>query len=460
MKLNPGQQAAVDGTLLDIENGEKGVAIVGEGGTGKTFSTAELLRILLSQGKKALMVAPTNKAVKQLEKAARTAKLNLEHIKFSTVHSALGLALMPSSERKHVSRTGESLLPHYDVMVLDEGSMVNSILLYEYILPDVEKLKQAGKSLFILAMGDLMQLPPVKETKSEVFGLFKTYELTQNQRQLTNPDGTPNGILQLCRTLRQAIDKNGAFFFNKTPQADSAKHTVLPAVPAHNVFPCTEREFMAKILAKFDLSTDLEDVRVIAWRNDRIDWLNKQIRRKLYGDNAALFEIDEQVVTGGPVKGENNETILGTDEECRVAAVSESFVYDERDNEEWRTLCLCLHPIYAEVSQVFVHIIHPEEQERYKAKVAKLAEAAKQDESPARFRKWARYHEFCDLFNDIRYCYAITAHRAQGSTYKCGFVDVKGMMDNPKREERQRLIYVGFSRFQEELHFNKMQFMV
>lgn len=460
MQLNHGQQIAVDGVREDIENDEPGAAIVGEGGTGKTYSTTDLLRGWLAEGKKALMVAPTNKAVKQLEKAARAAGLDLTKIRFSTVHSALGLALMPSSERKHVSRTGESVLPHYDIMVLDEGSMVNSVLLENYIMPDIELLRANGKKLFVLAMGDLMQLPPVKETRSPIFDLFKVYELTQNQRQLTNPDGTDNGILTLCRALRQAIEKNGAFFFNKQPKEPLARHTIFPVVPEHNVFIHNDRSFMDTLLSRFDMNTDLEEVRVIAWRNDRIDWLNNQIRRKIYGSDVAMFELGEQVVTGGPVMDDQRNTILGTDEECRVAAVTESYVFDERANEEWRTICLCLHPIYAEVGQVFVHVVHPEERARYNAKVEAMAKEAKEANDSMRFVKWRRFHEFRDLFNDIRYCYAITAHRAQGSTYKFGFVDVKDMLDNPMREERQRLAYVGLSRFQHEVHLNKMQFML
>lgn len=460
MVLNKGQQIAADGVLSDYEQGEIGAAIVGEGGTGKTFTSAEILRQLMQEGIKVLMGAPTNKAVKALEKAARKAGLNMEKITFSTIHSALGLALMPSSERKHVARSGTPIIEHFQILVLDEGSMVNSILLDNYLGPDLDDLRRKGKPVFVLAMGDLMQLPPVKELRSKIFDLYKTYELTQNERQQTNPDGTPNGILQVCRALRQAIEKNGPFFFNKQPKAENPKYTVLPEIPKHNIRVVQDRDFMDVVLSYFDLSTDLEDVRVVAWRNERVNQLNAAIRAKIYGPDAQMFEIDEQVCTGGPVKNDMGFTILGTDEECRVAAVSESVVYYERDNEEWRTICLCLNPIYADLAQVFVHVIHPDERERYNAKARKLADAAKNDPTPARFGKWARFHEFQDLFNDIRYCYALTAHRVQGSTHKTIIVDIKDMMDNPRREEAQRLAYVGMSRGQQELVINKVQFMI
>lgn len=461
MQLNSGQQIAVDGVLLDIENGEKGAAIVGEGGTGKTFSTAELLRISLAQNKRVLMAAPTNKAVKQLEKAARAAGLDMNRITFSTIHSALGLALMPSSERKHVARTGESILPMFDIVVLDEGSMVNTIMLENYLLPDLEEaLRKTGKKVFVLAMGDLMQLPPVKEKESKIFSLFKTYELTENQRQLTNEDGSENGILKLCRSLRQAIEKAGPFYFNKAPASTNPKATVFLDIPENNLTMVQDKDFMVEILSRFDLTTDLEQIRVIAWRNTRLDYINQRIRNKLYGTKAAMFEVDEQVVLGAPIKDDQKMTVLGTDEECKVAAVSESSVWDERSERDWKTICLCLHPIYADVAQVFAHIIHPDEREDYERRRNQLADDAKKDAGPGRFRKWSLFHEFNDLFNDIRYCYAITAHRAQGSTYDTVIVDVKDMMDNPRREEAQRLVYVGFSRARHELIFNKLQFIV
>ncbi|MNG04843.1 ATP-dependent RecD-like DNA helicase [compost metagenome] len=197
----------------------------------------------------------------------------------------------------------------------------------------------------------------------------------------------------------------------------------------------------------------------MAWRNRRVDDINKAIRTKIYGKGAARFEIGERVVTGAPI-GNGEETLLSTDEECEVTALTESYVLDEATNEEYKTWLVALRPLYADVSQVFAHVLHEDDQERYNRQEAKLRGRALDAKGSSRGLYWRRFHEFRDLFSTIRYCYCITIHRSQGSTYQTAIVDVKDLLENDIRYERQRLTYVGFSRPQWELVINKTSFTV
>lgn len=437
MALNQGQQTACNAIMqLIFESEQPGANLIGEGGTGKTFTTMELVQEAVDGGLRVLMTAPTNKALKQLEKESRRYKFPLDKVVFKTLHSALGLSLMPSEENKYAHRVRASILEHFDVVGVDEGSMVGKRLLHEYLLSE-----QRQHHFFILGIGDDMQLPPVKETKSEMFELFPCFELTQNERQRVNPDGTPNGIQQITTPLRAAI---------KAGKTWDLKH-----LPENNVTLVKAADFLATILENFDKDTDLEQIRVLAWRNRRVDDINAMIRRKVYGPKAARFEVGERVVTGAPI-GNGEETVLSTDEECIVRAVSESYITDEETMEEYKTWCLVLEPVYAEVDQVFAHVLHEDDQRRYEARLKALVAKAEKAQPSSKGIYWRKWHEFKELFSSIKYCYCITVHRAQGSTYKHGFVDVKDIMENDKRFERQRLMYVAFSRFQEELAINKI----
>lgn len=440
MGLNTGQTLAVNGALDAYEEGAPGYTIIGEGGTGKTFSVMEIAKLMLDDGQKILFMAPTNKAVKQLEKAARAYGLDMNKIGFKTAHSSLGLSLMPTDEKKYAAQTRDSVIGDYDMVVCDEASMLGEVFLFNYMIPELQ-----NTGVFCLLMGDNMQLPPVKEKDSKAFGLFPTSELTQVERQKTNPDGSLNGILQITHPLREAIKNNTTFVFDYKPE--------------HNVTLLRSGDFLKTVVDQFDLTTDLEDVRVLAWRNFRVNDINNAIRAKIYGPNAGRFEIGERLVLGSPIQKEG-ETVLATDEESIVAAVSESKMFDEGSSTTWKTWLLTLHPVYADVKQVFAHVLHEDEFERYRQHTNKLADKAQgiKEKGGNASWVWKQLHQFKDLFADLKYCYCITVHRSQGSTFKRVMVDVKDLLENPIRSERQRLLYVAFSRPQQELIINKLGF--
>lgn len=433
MELNPDQKAAVDRIVTGfLEEDLPGITLVGEGGTGKTTCVMTAVEQLQAAGLKILLTAPTNKAVKQLEKSARRHKLSMNNVAFQTLHSALGLALLPSEERKYAARVSKGVFDLFDVVVVDEASMLSKILLFDHLLPEAR-----ANDVKVLFMGDDMQLPPVMEKDSKAFSIFDTVRLTKVERQAAGSE-----ILTLNGLLRTAIDNNTEF----TPPQLSSEVEVVQAA-----------KFLQVVLEQFDENTDLDEQRVLAWRNRRVDDINAAIRRKIYGKNAARFEVGERVVTGAPI-GNGESILLSTDEECLIRAVRESSVEDEDSGETFRTWLLVLEPIHADISQVFAHVLHESEEDRYWDRLNHLAEMAKKDHANSR-RWWARYHKFKDLFSQLRYCYAITVHRAQGSTYRKVFVDVNDILGNTIRSERQRLLYVAFSRPSESLVVNKAKYV-
>lgn len=434
MQLNSDQQFAVDSVVSGfLEKNLKGFTVIGEGGTGKTTSVMEAAQRLLDAGLKVLFTAPTNKAVKQLEKSARRYGLTMDNVAFQTLHSAMGLAMLPSEENKIAVRSGKGVLMLFDVIVVDEASMLSSRALFDHLLPQADE-----HNVKILFMGDDMQLPPVKEQKSKAFEVFDKVRLTIVERQAGD-----SGILTLNAPLREAI-KNGKRFMSPEEYGPGVE-----VVQAAN--------FLKYVVSQFDENTDLDEQRVLAWRNSRVNEINAAIRRKIYGKDAARFEIDERVVTGGPIRS-GDVGLLSTDEECLVKQVREGTVEDEETGELYKTHMLVLAPIHAEIKQVFAHVLHEQEVDRYQQRLNELASFAKK--SPAEARGyWAMYHRFKDLFSDIRYCYCLTVHRSQGSTYRKAFVDLNDILSNNIRTERQSLTYVAFSRPSEELVINKRRFV-
>lgn len=443
MALSISQKKVADHALAaifgDIGETAKGFTIIGEGGTGKTYTVAEIVRIV-AQENNVLMVAPTHKAVKQMQKSFRAAGVVSSRIAFRTVHSALGLSLMPSDENKFAAPVGDPIIGDFELVVCDEASMLNKILLENYLLPELTR-----HGTFLLLMGDDMQLPPVRETRSTAFDLFKTAELTENRRQLLNEDGSENGILKVAREIRHCIKDSRQFKFVDQPR--------------NNIVVLQDRFFLSTILERFNADTDMENTRVLAWRNFRVDDINRAIRHKLYGPDAGPYVVGERVITKAGIKNGEGDVILTTGEECLVSAVSESEWINERDGDHWRTLIVTLQPCYADIKQVFAVLVHPEEQRRFDKEADRLADIAKKADESFRKLAWSRFWQHKDMFDQLGYCAAMTLHNAQGSTFDTLFLDVKDLLENPNREERQRLLYVGWSRPRNELVINKAGFV-
>jgi exodeoxyribonuclease-5 len=435
MKLNHGQVEAVDRAVSGfLEKNLKGLTIIGEGGTGKTTCVMSAAERWLAAGLKVLFTAPTNKAVKQLEKAARQYGLHHANVGFQTLHSALGLAMLPDEDKKFAFRAGPGVFALYDIVVVDEASMIGKRALFDYLLPEAET-----QNVKLLLMGDDMQLPPVREQKSQAFEVFETIRLTKVERYDTSGD-----IGQHNAQLRAAIASDRPFNY---------------VVSEHegDIVAVKSAEFMKFVTTQFTAETDLDEQRVLAWRNSRVNEINRAIRQCIYGRGAERFETGERLVTGAPVRS-GETTVLSTDEECTVHSVRDSSLEDEDSRELFKTHLLVLNPLHSTAGQVIVQVLHNDDLPRYTKRLEYLEAQAKK--IPAQSRQfWKRFHNFKDLFAQMRYCYCITVHRSQGSTYKRVFVDVKDILTNNIRTERQNLLYVATSRPSQSLVTNKGKYV-
>ena len=61
-------------------------------------------------------------------------------------------------------------------------------------------------------------------------------------------------------------------------------------------------------------------------------------------------------------------------------------------------------------------------------------------------RLWPAFWSFLESFHAVRHGYAITAHRAQGSTYEQVFVNSSDIFCNQNRSEAFRCLYVAATR--------------
>lgn len=387
-------------------------------GCGKTYTTQALLAQLKGR---VVFTAPTNKATKVLRETLTTKEYKPE---CRTIYSLLGLSLQPNGEVKELSVPEDPVdLSTYKLVVVDEGFMLNSMVW--------SHLQEAAQefNLKFLILGDDCQLPPVKEDKSPVADIKNVATLTKVMRH-------DNQILTLAMATRAKVGNPAASFGDvKSSNDDKGGVWVLNAKQFQDVI--ADRA----LLGEFHTGQS----KIIAWRNVTVDKWNKFVRVKTYSADVVHTHpwlVGDRVIFTSPAKDLDDEVKATTDDE----GVVQSAVIDD-------------HPLYAEFKVwrisvvmddnriVIARVLHQDYLGMFNRKAEQYASEAK-----ANSKKWRHFWDFKDAFHNLRHAYAITVHRAQGSTYETAFVEYKDILINPNRQEAVRCFYTAGTRPKKELY--------
>jgi len=391
--------------------------LAGYAGTGKTYCIQHLVNTVRGR---MIFTAPTNKATKVIRDTLTREDYKPE---CRTIYSLLGLRLEANGEVKELTVPEDPLdLTQYKAVIVDEASMINSNL-FRFIRQVADN--QNVKFIF---MGDPAQLPPVGEPRSPVWNhCHAAAELRTVMRH-------DNQILTLATHLRTQVDHPAPKFLRTNDNAEG-----------EGVWVCNEGEFEQRILdaAGQGRFSQANNAKAVAWRNVTVDALNARIRQRIF-DNAAstMWLPDDRIILLEPAKDLNDETIGTTDDEGRITRVEEEWHPVWKEFKVWRVSVTT-----DDNRPVVFRVLHPDSRLAHDRKVEELAQAARIER-----RKWGVFWEFKEAFHKIRHSYAITAHRAQGSTYEAVFVDWKDILINRNRSEAFRCLYVACTRPRKELY--------
>lgn len=153
--LTSEQQRAHDIVIDFVKTGNMSLLTMGGyAGTGKTSTVAEMARTLKSEGKRIAFCTVSGKASTVLK--SKLAWILTDQDYCGTIHTLIyrliGKKQLNNGRHELYFETREDLVLPYDLIVLDEASMVT-----EWIFQDLARLQ-----IPILAVGDHGQLPPVK----------------------------------------------------------------------------------------------------------------------------------------------------------------------------------------------------------------------------------------------------------------------------------------------------------
>lgn len=414
--LNDDQADAVAAMVRFIdEQRSRFFVLAGPAGTGKTFCIKDLINRLRGR---MVFTAPTNKATKVLRESVTSDDYKPE---CRTIYSLLGLRLEANGEIKELAAPEDPLdLSRFLAVVVDEGSMINANLM-EHIRETAET-----QNIQFIFMGDPAQLPPVGERASPIWTIdAERYQLSKVMRH-------DNQILTLVTRMRLLIDHPCP---NVKVLSDNDGE--------EGVWAVSQREFVAKIRerARSGDFSKVNGTKAIAWRNVTVDALNKIIRSEIFDETAGEWAPGDRLTMLQPAKDWEGEDVAHTDDEGTVTRVGEAWhpVYEQ-------FYCYTVDVTFDDNHTGTIWLIHPGSRAEFEKEGVRLAAQARENS-----RLWKNFWAFKESFHSARHAYAITSHRAQGSTYQVAFVDYRDILLNRNRREALQCLYVAFSRPKKEL---------
>lgn len=425
----------------------------GYAGTGKTFTITEVIKTLKTFGLKndddiffgneqsypldIAVTAPTHKAIRVLRKFS-TFRTEVE---FATIHSLLGLREDVDDKTgkvKYVQSNDPNArrIEDYDVIILDEASMLNDEL-FHLMLP----YTTMGKKIIFL--GDPVQIPPVGHKDAIPFkeDMQKKYNIGEVELSTIRRQALDNPILAYATKIRQEY-KTSAQFMVATHLTGSPDYS--------NGIICMESDEqpVKEILKTFFCTEEFKEnpdyMKIIAWRNETVNGYNKVVRELIYRkeietrqflDPLPYIMEGEKLIVDKPVILPNGKILLTTNEEIKVEFyeikndIIEYYTAEKVDGT-WITAYNREHFKFYDTTVSYVNhrgdkiecnirILHEDNWKKMHTLTESIKAAALGQPfgNPLRNKLWKSYYKTERLFAQVKYNYAITGHKSQLGSY-------------------------------------------
>jgi exodeoxyribonuclease-5 len=414
---NPEQEQGIKKGIEFIEKGspDEWLIIGGKAGTGKTTIAQAILEPFIE--KKNILVCALSHKAKLVISEKLVKAFGQKAIVSKSVAGALGMNM--DQETGAFTLDGAN---HFDppikkatIIIVDEGSMINE---ESHDLIMKEKRKKAK----VIYLGDIRQLPPIREAGSKfidrpspVFFGPNYVVLTERIRQ-----GEENPILPFADYFG---DNSRMQFPRLNPVPPESRKNIVndkgALVFADNIYDVIET-----VLPLYKHAVEHKDMNVIktvTYRNDTRKKINNLVRDYVFGT-----DVKAEYLTGELLMFQDNHQLNDIDEpisnsfEIQVTGVAQK----TDDYKVW-----VLEFIY-EAKPVFIEVLDNTEIKRHAADVSKRFEYAKKfrpgtdERKEALSKAWGLKRRFAP----VEYAYAITSHKSQGSTYNTVVVDERDIM--------------------------------
>ncbi len=441
------QQQLIEDMSHFIFDANSGIFLLkGYAGTGKTTVISTLVNNLGQAKLNFTLLAPTGRAAKVISSYAQKPAFTIhKHLYYPRTDSSgkLHFTLRQNKQRRTVFIVDEASMISGENMsdsLFDSRSVLSDLITYVY--------SQPGNKLILV--GDTAQLPPVglavspaldRHFLEQNFNMpVYEYELHEVVRQ-----SLESGILFNATKIRQELQSSqiGEIRFNTTGFDDFIKLD-----NGYDIQDAIETAYAGN---------NFEDTAIIVRSNKRANMYNQQIRNKILLKESELdagdylmvvknnyFWLDKTSKAGFIANGDIVEVLeiykFIDLYDFRFAEVKLRLV-DYPDEKPFETVIM-LDTLYMDTPSLNY------EQSN------KLYQAVSEDYAHLQ-TKWARYKKVKEnkYFNalQVKFSYALTAHKSQGGQWKNVFVEQPYQLDITE-PDHLRWLYTAFTRAQKKLY--------
>ena len=432
IKLTPDQASAI-AKMKDFcaYPRNKYFRLTGYAGTGKTFTICQLIQWLNENNYKVIAASPTNKAAKNLEVMANEAGIALQ---VTTVAKLLGqqAILNEKTGKEEFISKGEQKIDDYDIIIVDEFSMVNTDNFLE-----IQSQVDCAISTKVIFVGDSAQLPPVKEQ----FPIIADHPNIRDYANLSTVVRYDGELAKVAEEIRSDEKYNKCLY----PFTSSEDESII----------LLERyEWLCEAVAAFksdEFKANPNYVRFLVWRNKTAEMLNNYVRKFLFGKDVPSYAKGDRLIAKVPVfRTEFNDfknkdewrILLNSSEECEVIGNAIKCHDLSYGWEFWQVPVITDDGLTIDL-RILTEQGKKDQEEYLKSLKEKASQFKQQKQWSKRKKVWGQYYDAMKSFDTLPHAYAITTHKAQGSSINYAFVDVPDMRGCP---DLQKILYTALTR--------------
>jgi len=441
------QQKLMDALSHFIFDDKPGIFLLkGYAGTGKTSIISTLVNNLWQAKLKFTLLAPTGRAAKVISSYAQKQAFTIhKHLYYPQTDSfgKLKFTLRQNKQRRTIFIVDEASMISAENMsdsIFDSRSVLSDLVTYVY--------SQPGNKLILV--GDTAQLPPVGLSVSPA--LDKHY-LEQNFN-------LPVMEFELDEVVRQSLESG--ILFNATKIRQELQSRQISDIK----FNATGFNDFIKLDNGYDIQDaietayagqNFEETAIIVRSNKRANLYNQQIRNKILLKENELDAGDYLMVVKNNYFWLDKNSQAGFIANGDIVEVLEIFKFIDLYGFRFAEVKLRLVDYPDEKpfeTVIMLDTLYMDTPSLNYEQSNKLYQAVNEDYAHLK-TKWARYKKVKGnkYFNalQVKFSYALTAHKSQGGQWQNVFVEQPYQLDLTEPEQL-RWLYTAFTRAQKKLY--------